>query len=153
MDDELRRAVGAFRRVRGVTLAGLDRVPPQWLDWAPATGTYTCAELARHMAAVPPFYIQVMQGRTAPFSEPSVERAPDLPAMRDFLEGSLRQWEEFQAGATADQLAGTYTMPSGLRFSGRDLAWRLVEHETHHKGQLFTYLRILGVAPPNWAGS
>lgn len=153
MDEELERALTAFRRVRGVTLAALDRVPPAWLNWAPAMGTYTCAELARHMAAVPPFYIEVMQGRTAKFAEPPAERAADLLAIRDFLVGSLKQWEEFHAGATEDRLARIYTMPSGLQFSGRDLAWRLVEHETHHKGQLFTYLRLLGVAPPNWAGS
>jgi len=28
------------------------------------------------------------------------------------------------------------------------LLWHVVEHEVHHRGQLITYLRILGLEPP-----
>lgn len=153
MRDELQRAGAAFRRVRGVTMVALERVPLDRLEWAPAPGTYTCAGLARHMAVVPSFYIEVMRGRTAKFSEPPPELAPDAAAILGLLRETRSEWERFLAAASEDQMARIHTMPSGLRFSGRDLAWRLVEHETHHKGQLFTYLRILGIPPPNWAGS
>jgi hypothetical protein len=109
MEDEVQRAVAAFRRVRGVTVAALERVPPDRLDWAPAAGIYTCGGLGRHVAAVPPFYLEVMRGRRTRFSEPPTEQAPDLPAILGLLRDSCSQWEEFLAHASAEELASGFS--------------------------------------------
>ncbi len=148
---ELEQEAQTTRRV-------LERVPADQLGWRPHEKARTLGELALHIAMVP--------GGVAQFAvSPSPAQAPD------FVDSSPASAAELvpmldQSIATAKQVLGgmddavflePWTLVQGERelFTlprGAFLRSIMLNHWYHHRGQLSTYLRILGVAVPSIYG-
>ena len=151
MLQELEQEAQTTRRV-------LERVPGDRLTWKPHEKARTLGQLALHVAVVP--------GGVAQFAaSPSPQQAPKFedpsPASAAELVPALEQ-----SIATAKQVLGgmddaTFMAPWRLMQGDRELFTIprgaflrsiMLNHWYHHRGQLSTYLRALGVAVPSIYG-
>jgi uncharacterized damage-inducible protein DinB len=147
---ELEQEAQTTRRV-------LERVPQEHLEWRPHPKAMTLNELATHVANIPG---GVATGAAQPtmqlpdFPRPTVTEARDLLRLLDESVTKARTIlgpmgdEEMQA--TWRLMNGDQTVMAMPRMAF--LRAIMLNHWYHHRGQLSTYLRHLGVALPSIYG-
>ncbi|MEZ4655007.1 MAG: DinB family protein [Candidatus Eisenbacteria bacterium] len=147
---ELEMEVPATRRL-------LERLPEDKLGWKPHEKAYSLGQLALHVATVP--------GNVAQMAKQDLMEAPSFQQPAAETRGQLLD-ALTQSVATAKQTLGGMddaTLNSMWKFI-RDgntvmempraavLRMIMLNHWYHHRGQLSTYLRSLGVAVPSVYG-
>jgi len=149
MSSRLVELLRALDTARGRTVRVARLIPEGLLDWAPTRDAFTCADIVRHLAATERFlFVEVAMGRPSryPGHDRSLAygREGVLAYLDDLHEQSMRLLETLSDAA----LDRTVTTLSGAQIP----TWRwiqlAVEHEAHHRGQLYLMLRLRGVATP-----
>jgi uncharacterized damage-inducible protein DinB len=141
-----------FDGIRRRTLTFARIIPAGQLDWSPAAGEFTCADIVRHLTAAESLFVgAVVEGR---WHYRGHNRSPD-----DTLDSLLAGLEAGHVAAMAllGTLPDTALPEARPTLDGPPVkAWRLlmamVEHEVHHRSQLAVYLALLGVTPPHIYG-
>lgn len=138
-----------YGKVRGRTRRLYDYVPEDRLSWSPVEGRFGFADLYRHLAAIERFmYAENVQGK------PSLYRGCG-PELADGREEVLRFFERcheeslaiFRRLGPAD-LQKRCRTPAGASITVWKWLRLMVEHEIHHRGQIYAYLSILGIPTP-----
>jgi uncharacterized damage-inducible protein DinB len=124
-------------------------VPPDALEWAPAPGKFTFGDLARHLAGIERWmYAETVHGRPSRYPGHGRELADGAGAVLAYYD---RLHEESRAlfaaldDAALDRRART---PAGAEITTWKWLRAMLEHEAHHRGQLYLMLGLRGVAAP-----
>jgi len=78
-----------------------------------------------------------------------LRRFPDLAAIRQGLEAAHTPVAEFLEATDAVDLCEKRRSAWGEDNTLRWILWHLVEHDQHHRGQIYTRMRLLGYDPPS----
>jgi uncharacterized damage-inducible protein DinB len=141
-----------FDNVRERTLRVARCIPPDKMDWAYAEGKFTLGDLLRHIAAAErDMWAENVQGRPSRYASHGPKLACDLPATLAFMQRLHAESMAIFATLTDEQLAGKCVTPGGELATWKWLR-AMVEHEVHHRGQIYIYLGVLGVATPSLFG-
>ncbi|HWP42520.1 MAG TPA: DinB family protein, partial [Blastocatellia bacterium] len=124
--------------------------PADKLEWRPGEGMFTLRQLITHIPEAEAGIARTalagsMQRIDLGLASASVEEIVNR------FDASHAELAEEVSKLTADQL-NEEVEAFGRRMPRRVLLRALTEHEIHHRGQLFTYLRLAGVEPPNIYG-
>jgi uncharacterized damage-inducible protein DinB len=141
-----------FESIRRRTLAYLQVLPSDGLDWSPKPGEFTCGDILRHLAAAEQMFVgTVVEGK---WRYPGHQGGP-----ADSLEALLEDLNAVhqQAMVTLATLPDVELDELRPALRGKPVkAWRLlmvmVEHEVHHRSQLAVYLSLMGLQPPQIYG-
>src|SRR5271154_2019579 len=136
-----------FDNVRERTLRVARCIPPDKMDWTYAEGKFTLGDLLRHIAlAERDMWAENVQGK--PSRNGSYEEVGnDLAATLELMQRLHSESMVIFAKLTDEQLAGKSVTPGGELATWKWLR-AMVEHEVHHRGQIYMYLGILGVKTP-----
>jgi uncharacterized damage-inducible protein DinB len=136
----------------------LERVPNEKLSWRPHQKARTLGELALHVAVVPGAVAELVAKPSpvqAPgFTDPKPASAAELvPALDQAVAKARRALGGFDDAA----LTSPWRLMAGERelFTSTRVAMLrsiMLNHWYHHRGQLSTYLRTLGVEVPSIYG-
>ena len=149
---EIRR-VGPFldywERIRGRTRRVVDCIPPERMEWTYREGKFTLGDLVRHLGAIERWmYAETVLGRPSRYPGHGRELADGPEAVVAFLErvhaeamGLFRTLSD----ADLDRLCRT---PAGSEITVWKWLRAMVEHEVHHRGQIYLYLAMLEVPTP-----
>jgi uncharacterized damage-inducible protein DinB len=153
---------GAFRTVRNNTIQIAEEIPEEKYGFRPAEGCRSVAETLVHIAVTPrlPEQIHFIEGRSAlaGFDFLSVlggiqaeEKKPRSKAeILELLRSSEEHFAQKLEGASEEFLAQRVTMPPGMTPESKTRFEMLLspkEHEMHHRGQLMTMQRLMGMKP------
>lgn len=142
-----------WRGVRVRTRRLLPLVPTGDLEWSPAPGRWSFGDLFRHLAAIERWmYAENVSGRPSRYPGHSVELARGLDAVAAYLDRSHDESCQLFAALTDIQLLGKCVTPAGTPITTFKWLRAMVEHEAHHRGQLYLMLGLRGVAPPQLFG-
>lgn len=120
-------------------------LPERGADWRPWDRARTTLELAQHIAMAGEFLLATAAGREMR----SVRETHTLAQTGDLLRELFEVQSAEIASLSPETLSRVVTLRArNITESAADVLWHLVLHETHHKGQLWVYARMLGVAPP-----
>ncbi|MCJ8014048.1 DinB family protein [Paenibacillus sp. KQZ6P-2] len=129
-------------RHREVLIQLTELVDDEHIHFKPWEGAMTLGELVVHIATSLDMFLNlVITGNFAPPAKPEFAGIDDI----------RRIVEEYTAKSKAEILSLTPEQLSGLvdfnrkKLPGESLLQLCKDHEVHHKGQLFTYLRIIGI--------
>jgi uncharacterized damage-inducible protein DinB len=147
---EIRSFVSNWNRIHKQTARAIGAAPADKLDWRPGEGMFTLRQLVTHIPEAEAGLARTaiagsMQKVQLDFSTASVEEIVST------FDSSHAQLVEEVSKLTPDQL-NEEIEAFGRKMPRRVLLHALTEHEIHHRGQLFTYLRLAGVEPPNIYG-
>jgi uncharacterized damage-inducible protein DinB len=80
------------------------------------------------------------------------ERDMHLSVLQKEWPPLLKKWQEWTSSLTGDSVAATVAYQDTKGNSYQNLAWQivlhLVNHGTHHRGQVSGFLRAMGKVPP-----
>jgi uncharacterized damage-inducible protein DinB len=143
-------------------IEGIRRLPPEHFDYKPRPEMLTASQLVLHIAEAELWWIHhIVDGETYAdyvVSDPAgcagwttAYDAPDHNALLFTIEEAHRHTQRW-FGCPVSDLAKRFsrTRPNGetLEYSLHYILEHVQEHELHHRAQLFTYLRLLGIRPP-----
>jgi uncharacterized damage-inducible protein DinB len=138
-----------FETIRERTLRVLRAVPPEKLEWRHEDDVFSCGDLARHVAAVERYtFAENVLGRPSRYRGCGPELADGHENVMAFMERMHRETVEMLKNLTPEELAGKGVSPQGVPVTAWKLLRAMVEHEVHHRGEMYVYLALLGVPRP-----
>ena len=138
-----------WEKVRGRTLRLVRTIPPDKLEWTYQPGKFTLGDLCRHLATVERYtWAELVQGK--PNRYPGCERqlADGLDHVVAFMDRLHQESMEIFSRLTPEQLAAKCPTPEGTPITAWKALRLMVEHEIHHRGEMYVYLGMLGVKTP-----
>jgi uncharacterized damage-inducible protein DinB len=152
----------SFRTVRKNTLQVAEEIPEDKYAFAAAGGTRTVEKILTHIAIASRFPIQfhAVDKRTSfdGFDFPSFfgkvmedEARPRTKAeVITLLKETGEAWAKFLDGISEGTLADKITLPPGATPTTKsrfEMLLSVKEHEMHHRAQLMTIQRMIGIVP------
>lgn len=134
---------------RGRTRRVAVLIPPEHIEWAPVPGRWTLGDIVRHLAGIErDMYGENVQGRLSRYPGHGAELADGLPAVLAYHDRKHAEALNIFRALTPEQLAGKCTTPAGTPITTKKWLRAMVEHEAHHRGQLYLMLGLLVVPTP-----
>jgi uncharacterized damage-inducible protein DinB len=146
---EVAKFLDQFEKVRGRTLRVARCIPPDKLEWTFRPGRFTLGDFLRHLAGVER-YMWAENARFQPSKYPghSRELAEGFDAVFAYVDRLHRQSMEIFGSLTDDALQKKCTTVDGASITLWKWLRLMVEHEIHHRGQIYLYLAMLDVPTP-----
>jgi uncharacterized damage-inducible protein DinB len=147
------RSVPAFldywEKVRDRTRRVADRIPPDQLEWTWKPGKFSPGDIVRHLAGIERWmYAENVQCKPSRYPGHGQELARGFDAVRAYMERAHKESMEIFRGLTDEDLARKCETPGGAPIGIGKWLRLMVEHEIHHRGQLYLELSMLGVETP-----
>jgi uncharacterized damage-inducible protein DinB len=144
------RTIGPFldywSSVRGRTRKVIANIPPDKIDWTYAPGAFTLGDLGRHLATIERYmYAETVAGR--PSAYPGCDRtlAPGKDDVIAYMDRLDAESVAIFASLTDEDLQKKCVTPAGVSITIWKWLRAMVEHEAHHRGQIFMMLAMIGV--------
>ena len=149
MIESLSSFTGYWVNARARTTRVLDHLPESELEWSYAPGRFTFGDLFRHLAGIERFmYAETVQGRPNAYPGHSASLASGIPDVRAYMERCHSEsLAVFRALTEADLQRKSLTA-AGTPITTWKWLRAMVEHEAHHRGQLYLMASMRGIAIP-----
>lgn len=141
----------AWARGRRLTRQVVEAIPEHGWTFRPVPGVFSCAEQLVHIVATEQTLVEALETGTWRWDrgiEP--RRHANRIAMLDLLDGQTAATRVFLHGLYAAGWERPISVPWGGQATVAELLNEWMLHEAHHRGQLYTYLRLLGIKPPEY---
>jgi uncharacterized damage-inducible protein DinB len=144
-----------WEKVRQRTLKVIACIPLEKFDWRYAEGKFSFADIIRHLATIERYmYAENVQFKPSLYPG----HGPDLRYGTERADGPEnvlalfhRMHQESMAifsGLTPEDLQKKCVTPGGASITVWKWLRAMVEHEVHHRAQIYVYLGMLGIATP-----
>jgi uncharacterized damage-inducible protein DinB len=138
-----------YEKIRHRTTRVIKCIPPQRLDWTYQDGKFTFGDLIRHLAATERFmFAENVQFRKSSYPGHGRELADGYDEVVGYMDHMHRESMEIFARLTDESLRRKCITPGGATITVWKWLRAMIEHEIHHRGQIYLYLGMLGVATP-----
>lgn len=127
---------------RGALIALLDTVKDDQLDFTPWDGAMSFAKLTTHIVDSTGMFASIVKGEAPAAGAPS--SFATVEELKRYVQTLTEQTKSDLESLTEEQLNRVVEF-AGMKMPGIALLQTGKDHEIHHKGQLFTYARIIGV--------
>ena len=138
-----------FDRIRQRTMRVIACIPPEKIDWTYQPGKFTLGDLMRHLGAIERWmFAENAQRKPSRYPGHGRELADGYDAALAYLQ---RMHEESMAifrSLSDDDLEQKCLTPAGIEIRVGKWLRSMIEHEIHHRGQIYLYLAMLGIPTP-----
>jgi uncharacterized damage-inducible protein DinB len=135
-----------YARVTDHLIALVDCIPDDKLDWSPKPELWNFKGILLHIATARHGWLErtVKDGETSPNV---LVEGQTRAGLKEQLRLSGERLNRFLADPA--KLAATYEDEHpGAPLSGHWVAYHLLEHDIHHRANIFDYLALLGIKHP-----
>ncbi|HEY0320425.1 MAG TPA: DinB family protein [Pyrinomonadaceae bacterium] len=138
-----------FERIRERTLRVVRSIPPDRIDWTYKEGKFTFGDIIRHLACIERYmYAENVQLRPSRYPGHGRELADGYGEVLEFMNVMHLEAMEIFRSLSDDDLKRKCMTPGGAEIATWKWLRAMVEHEIHHRGQLYLYLGLLDVPTP-----
>ena len=136
-------------KVHQRTLRVVRAIPPDNLEWSFAEGKFTLGDLVRHMGAIERYMFgETVQGKPSRYRGCSKDLADGLDEVARFKQTMDHETEEIIRALGEEGMTRKCSTPDGASITVWKWLRLMVEHEIHHRGQLYIYLAMLNAPTP-----
>lgn len=141
--------LGYFESIRGRTRRVVTCIPPGRIEWTHAAGRFTLGDLVRHLASIERWmFAENVAGRPSRYPGHGVELAQGYEAVIEYFDRMHAESVEIFSALTDDALQQRCDTPSGVSLPVWKWLRAMIEHEVHHRGQIYLMLGMLDVPTP-----
>ena len=141
-----------FRQINGISMRAIAAIPKDKIEARPVKDMRTPKELVAHMYSA----MNAIAGGTArgeiQWSEQAdLAEAAKLKTHADLVRFATESWKAADNAVRAltdAQIAAMVKTPWGKSFPGFVCVNIIYDEHLHHRGQLYAFLRQLGIEPP-----
>jgi uncharacterized damage-inducible protein DinB len=146
---EIRPFLDYYERIRERTLRVARVIPPDKIEWTFQAGRFTLGDLLRHLATIERYqFAETVAGRVSSYPGCGRELADGYDNVLAYVDRLHRESVEIFGRLTTEDLKNKCVTPDGTPITTWKWLRAMVEHEIHHRGQIYLYLALLGVATP-----
>jgi uncharacterized damage-inducible protein DinB len=138
-----------YEKIRQRTLRVIACIPRDKFEWRPAEGKFSFADLIRHIATIERYmYAENVQLKPSRYPGHGPELADGPEQVLEFFNRTHAESMAIFRTLTAADLEKKCVTPGGTPITIWKWLRAMVEHEIHHRAQIYTYLGILGIPTP-----
>jgi uncharacterized damage-inducible protein DinB len=138
-----------FEGIRARTLRVIERIPPDRLEWTYAENRFTFGDLIRHLAATERYmFAENVQRNPSRYPGHGRDLADGRDAVLEYLSTRHTEAIAIFSGLSDEDLLRKCPTPGGIQISTWKWLRAMIEHEVHHRGQIYLMLGMLGVSTP-----
>lgn len=138
-----------WEKVRQRTLKVIACIPPVKFDWSYREGKFSFADIIRHLAAIERYmYAENVQRKPSCYPGHGRELADGPENVLAFFAGKHQESMDIFSRLTESDLNEKCLTPAGTPITVWKWLRAMVEHEVHHRAQIYVYLGMLGIATP-----
>lgn len=138
--------VSYFDRIRERTMRVVACVPPDRIDWTYKEGKFTFGDVMRHLASIERWmFAENAMLRPSRYPGHGPELADGYDAVVDYMRRMHAESMELFAQVDPD---ATCMTPGGAELRVSKWLRAMIEHESHHRGQLYLYCSMLDIPTP-----
>ena len=136
-------------KVRQRTRRLVELIPPDRLEWTYGPGKFTLGDLVRHLATIERYmYAETVAGRPSRYPGCGRELADGHVAVLGLLDRLGAESRAIIGALTDADLQRKCETPAGSPITIWKWLRAMVEHEAHHRGQIYLMLGMLHVPTP-----
>lgn len=138
-----------YEHVRERTARVVACIPPERIEWTYQEGKFTFGDIIRHLGAIERYmFAETVAGRPSRYPGHGRELADGCDSVLAFFEQMHTEAMEIFASLEPADLTRKCRTPAGVEISVWKWLRAMVEHEIHHRGQIYIYLGMLGLSGP-----
>jgi len=138
-----------FDKVRKRTMRVVACVPPERVDWTHKEGAFTLGDLMRHVAAAERWmFAENAQRRPSRYPGHGKELAGGYDDIVAYMRTMHDEAMAIFNSLGEDDLNAKCKTPDGAEITVWKWMRLMIEHEIHHRGQIYLYLAMLDVPTP-----
>jgi len=138
-----------FEKVRERTNKVIKCIPPDKINWTYKEGKFTFADIIRHLATIERYmYAENAQFKPSSYPGHSKELADGYKEILEFFDKMHQESIEIFSKLSNEDLQKKCLTPAGIGISLWKWLRAMVEHEIHHRGQIYLYLGMLDITTP-----
>jgi len=142
-----------WRGFRKRTRRLLPLVPEDRIEWSPGPGRWGFGDLFRHLATIERWmYAENVSGRPSRYPGHGPALAQGREAVGELLDRSHAESVAIFESLTPADMLGKSLTPAGSEITTAKWLRAMVEHEAHHRGQIYLMLGLLGIETPQLFG-
>lgn len=142
-----------YEKIRARTNRIIEIVPPDHLDFSYKPGKFTIGDQIRHIAAIERYmYGETISGRPSGYPGCGKELADGYENTVNFFNEMHRQTIEIIKSIPDENLTRKCLTAGNNPISIWKWLRAMVEHEIHHRAELYIYLNLLDVKTPQIFG-
>ena len=138
-----------WRSFRARTMRVLDVLPAGDLEWTHSPGKYTFGDVFRHLAGIERYmYGETVLKRPSAYPGHSDALASGVEGVRAYAERCHAESVAIFGSLSVDDLKSKCVTPAGTPITVWKWLRAMVEHEAHHRGQLYMMAGMRGISVP-----
>lgn len=138
-----------YSRVKDRTRKLFALIPPDKIEWAYHPEKFTFGDIIRHLAAIERYmYAESVQLKPTLYKGCGTDLATGYEEVLAYYERLHEESIKIFSQLGPRELQRKCTTPNGTSITTWKWLRAMVEHEVHHRGQLYTYLGLLEVGVP-----
>ena len=135
--------------IRGRTRRVITCIPPARLEWTHRPGSFTLGDQVRHLATIERYmYAETVAGRPSRYPGCGHELAEGYDAVLEYFDRLHTESKTIIGSLSDGDLARKCQTPVGTPITIWKWLRAMVEHEAHHRGQIYLMLNLLEVPTP-----
>ena len=145
--------VSYFDRIRERTMRVVACVPPDRIEWTYKEGKFTFGDVMRHLASIERWmFVENAMLRPSRYPGHGRDLADGYDAVVAYMQSMHSDSMDILSTLTDEDLDRKCTTPGGADLKVSKWLRAMIEHEAHHRGQLYLMLGMLGVTTPSLYG-
>ena len=138
-----------YENIRNRTLRVVGVIPPEHLEWSFREGKFTIGDQVRHIAITGRYmFAKTIAGRPSAYGGCGSKFADGYDNVVQFFNDLHGESVEIFQSLSDDDLNRKCLTPGNCVMPVWKWLRAMVEHEVHHRAQIYLYLSILGVSTP-----
>ena len=138
-----------YKKIKRRTQRLFSYIPPDKIEWTYQEGKFTIGDLIRHLATIERhMYAENVQNKPSLYKGCGIEYAAGYEEVIQFYNQLHEESIQIFAQLKEEDLHKKCQTPAGIDITIWKWMRAMVEHEVHHRAQIYTYLAMLQIETP-----
>jgi uncharacterized damage-inducible protein DinB len=138
-----------WTEVRNGLLAALDKINDEQINFTPRTGLWSLRETVVHIAGTEEGWLRCYTANQWHENPPQAVDYPTIESLKALLAKEHAVTESQFSKAIDATLEQICSLPWGSKCTMDWAVWHVLEHEIHHRGEIFLMLGLMGIEAPD----
>lgn len=139
--------------IRRRTKRVISHIPPEKIEWRPKEGRYSFGDQIRHIAATERFmFIETVQKKPSLYKGCGPALASGFERVITFMDELHQESLDIISKLSPTAFQSTCLTPANTELAVWKWLRAMIEHEIHHRSQIYVYLGLLDIKVPQLYG-